>query len=49
MGEVMGVLVEKSGRHVFQAKDEMVEATPERREALSRFRADLEGLLSRES
>ena len=45
MGEVLGVLVEKDGRQVFQAKDEMVEATPERREALSRFRSDLQALL----
>src|SRR5689334_1494142 len=29
MGEVMGVLVDKDGRKVFQAKQEMVEATPE--------------------
>jgi hypothetical protein len=45
MGEVMGVLVEKDGRQVFQAKDEIVEATAERREALNRFRADLQALL----
>src|SRR5664279_2533766 len=42
MGEVLGVLVEKDGRQVFQAKSEMVEATPERLEALSRFRSELE-------
>jgi hypothetical protein len=41
MGEVMGVLVEKNGRRVFQAKDEILEATPERLEALARFRQDL--------
>jgi hypothetical protein len=41
MGEVMGVLVEKNGRQVFQAKDEIVEATPERIQALARFREDL--------
>ncbi len=45
MGEVMGVLVEKEGRQVFQAKQETVEATPERLEALRRFRNDLEQLL----
>ena len=28
MGEVLGVLVEKDGRQVFQAKSEVVEATP---------------------
>ena len=41
MGEVMGVLVEHEGRQVFQAKAEIVEATPERLEALARFRDDL--------
>ena len=46
MGEVMGVLVEQDGRQVFQAKSETVEATPERMETLSRFRGDLERLLS---
>ena len=46
MGEVMGVLVEREGRQVFQAKTELVEATPERLEVLRRFRADLEKLVS---
>ena len=46
MGEVMGVLVEHNGRQVFQSKAEIVEATPDRLDALSRFRADLERLLS---
>jgi hypothetical protein len=46
MGEVLGVLVEKDGREVFQAKSEIVEATPERLEALQRFKADLEQLLT---
>ncbi|MFB3813432.1 MAG: hypothetical protein ACE14L_04910 [Terriglobales bacterium] len=45
MGEVMGVLVEKDGRKVFQAKGEIIEATPERLESLARFRADLERAL----
>jgi len=45
MGEAMGVLVEKDGRQVFQAKSETVEATPERLEALRRFRADLQQVL----
>ena len=45
MGEAIGVLVEKAGRQVFQAKQEMVEATPERLENLRRFRADLAELL----
>ena len=46
MGEVMGVLIEKDGRQVFQAKSEVVEATAERLEALRRFREDLERLLT---
>src|SRR5580658_11143969 len=46
MGEVMGVLVETGGRKVFQAKQEIVEATPERLEALGRFREELRKLLS---
>ncbi len=46
MGEVLGVLIEKNGRQVFQAKSEIVEATPERLDALRRFKADLEELLS---
>jgi hypothetical protein len=45
MGEALGVLVETGGRHVFQAKQEIVEATPERLEALRRFREDLQQLL----
>jgi hypothetical protein len=46
IGEVMGVLVEKDGREVFQAKSEIVEATPERLEALRKFKRDLEQLLT---
>ena len=42
MGEVMGVLTEKEGRQVFQAKAEIVEATPDRLEELRRFREDLD-------
>ena len=45
MGEVLGVLVERDGGQVFQAKSETLEATPERLAALSRFRRDLEQLL----
>ena len=45
MGEVMGVLVTKEGRQVFQAKGETVEATPERVEALARFREELASFL----
>jgi hypothetical protein len=46
MGEVLGVLVEKEGKQVFQSKSEMVEATPERLEALQMFKADLEQLMT---
>ncbi len=46
MGEVMGVLTEKDGQAVFQAKSEVVAATPERLEQLRQFRADLRELLA---
>lgn len=46
MGEVLGVLVEKDGRKVFQAKTEVVEATPERLATLEKFRSDLDRLLT---
>lgn len=45
MGEVLGVLVERDGRRVFQAKSEIAEATAERLEALQRFRDDLQRIL----
>jgi len=45
MGEVMGVLTEREGRKVFQAKTEIVEATPERLALLERFRQELAELL----
>ena len=45
MGEVMGVLVEREGRQVFQAKSDVLDATPERVAALQTFRADLARLL----
>jgi hypothetical protein len=45
IGEGIGVLVEAGGRRIFQSKQEIVEATPERLEALRRFREDLERLL----
>ncbi|MBI3646486.1 MAG: hypothetical protein HY233_11040 [Acidobacteriales bacterium] len=45
MGEVMGVLTEREGRQVFQAKSEILEATPERLAALQQFREDLRELL----
>jgi hypothetical protein len=49
MGEVMGVLVQKGDRQVFQAKSETLEATPDRLEALDQFRDDLERLLTPEA
>jgi len=47
MGEVMAVLVEREGRPVFQAKSDIIEATPEMLETLKRFRADLAKLLDK--
>jgi hypothetical protein len=49
MGEVMGVLTEREGRKVFQAKNEIVEATPERIEALRKFGDELKELLHEDS
>ena len=46
IGEVMGVLTESDGRQVFQAKQETVEATPERLAKLRQFRNDLREHLS---
>ena len=46
VGEAIGVLVERNGRQVFQAKQEVVEATADRLEMLRRFRAELEKLLT---
>jgi hypothetical protein len=46
MGEVLGVLTEVGGRKVFQAKTEIVEATPERIAELERFRAEVKELLA---
>jgi hypothetical protein len=48
MGEVLGVLIEQDGRKVFQAKSEVVEATPDRLEALATFRQELLELLHTE-
>jgi hypothetical protein len=47
MGEVMGVLTEREGRRVFQAKSEIVEATAERLAILQRFRDDVAELLGK--
>lgn len=46
MGEAIGVLIEVGGRQVFQAKQEVLEATPDRLETLSRFRTELSELLA---
>ena len=41
LGEVIGVLTTKEGRQVFQAKDQIVEATAERLKQLREFEAEL--------
>jgi hypothetical protein len=46
MGEVFGVLTELQGRKVFQAKTEVIDATPERLQELQRFRDELRQLLT---
>ena len=45
MGELMGVLVNREGRLVFQAKTAVVSATPARMELLRRFEDELHDLL----
>lgn len=49
MGEAMGVLTEVGGRQVFQAKQEIVEATPERLEKVRQFREELGRLLGHQN
>ena len=46
LGEVIGVLTEVNGRKVFQNKEHVVEATPERLEELERFRADVKSTIA---
>src|ERR1700675_1466807 len=46
MGEAIAVLTEMGGRPVFQAKQETLDATPERLEILRTFRLDLQRLLA---
>ena len=46
MGEVLGVLVQRGGKPMFQAKSELVEATPERLSELEEFSQQLEDLMS---
>lgn len=45
IGEAIGVLTEVGGRKVFQAKQEIIEATPEKLDQLNAFRHDLDALL----
>ena len=45
IADLIGVLVERKGQKVFQAKDQTVEATPERLEALAGFRRELARVL----
>ncbi len=47
MGEVMGVLTEREGRRVFQAKSEVLEATAERLAILQKFRDDVAEVLGK--
>jgi hypothetical protein len=47
MGEAIGVLTKVNGREVFQHKDQIVEATPERLATLRRFQDELKSLLAR--
>lgn len=47
LGESIGVLTEVAGKRVFQAKENIVGATPERLETLQRFTADLKAILRR--
>ena len=46
LGEVIGVLVEKDGHKVFQNKELLVEATPERLSKLAQFRVDLQAAIT---
>ena len=45
LGEAIGVLVERQGHWVFQSKQEIVEASAERLQALQRFGEELDSLL----
>jgi hypothetical protein len=46
MGDFMGVLTTKDGKQVFQWKEQVVEATEERKAEVERFRRELENLLA---
>lgn len=45
MGEVLGVLTTKAGQQVFQAKDQIVEATTDRLNELRAFETELTRLI----
>src|ERR1700681_1382201 len=49
LGEAIGVLTQREGRPVFQAKQEIVDPTPDRQETLRRFQDDLRALLKPEA
>lgn len=46
LGEAIGVLTTKDGKHVFQAKDQILEATEERMRELHAFEAELARFLN---
>ena len=46
LGEALGVPTEVKGRKVFQAKSEIVEATPERQAELDQFEKAVKGILA---
>jgi hypothetical protein len=49
LGEAIGVLTQKEGLPVFQAKQEIVDATPDKLATLRRFEADLRTILKPET
>jgi len=46
LGEVLGVLTTRNGQQVFQAKDQILEATPERLRELQEFEGELAAFLN---
>ena len=49
LGEAIGVLTSRANRQVFQAKDQIVEATPERLRELRDFEDELAGFLAQKT
>src|SRR5215472_12101470 len=45
MGEVLGFLTEVSGRKVFQVKEQIIDATPERLQIIRHFQTDIKRLI----